>query len=183
MHTSLHGLLLHSMHTRMARHVSICIRFFFLYSYCEILVKSFSSKCTITMSSVPHSYIRYYMIDSISTRVVYKLRSHGVALRKSSKYSHYSHPGNLSHPVMTNILKTPFTVTFQESGALRSEGERPENKLKNRYKNILPYDTSRVRLLDVPPGTGNDYINASIIHSHFFLFLSWMPAQPGACSA
>ncbi|XP_039194710.1 tyrosine-protein phosphatase non-receptor type 6 isoform X3 [Crotalus tigris] len=46
----------------------------------------------------------------------------------------------------------------------RHEGQRPENKSKNRYKNILPFDHSRVILQDrdvnIP---GSDYINANYI--------------------
>jgi len=46
----------------------------------------------------------------------------------------------------------------------RSEGQKAENKSKNRYKNILPFDDTRVVLhdgdSDVP---GNDYINANFI--------------------
>uniref|UniRef100_A0A8C9VM96 Tyrosine-protein phosphatase non-receptor type n=1 Tax=Scleropages formosus TaxID=113540 RepID=A0A8C9VM96_SCLFO len=48
----------------------------------------------------------------------------------------------------------------------RKEGQRLENKSKNRYKNILPFDTTRVVLReadrDVP---GADYINANYIQS------------------
>ncbi|XP_060082187.1 uncharacterized protein LOC132561504 [Ylistrum balloti] len=41
------------------------------------------------------------------------------------------------------------------------EGKRPENKAKNRFRNILPYDHSRVVLED--ENGENDYINASFI--------------------
>ncbi|KAM9752042.1 tyrosine-protein phosphatase non-receptor type 11b isoform 2-T2 [Menidia menidia] len=48
----------------------------------------------------------------------------------------------------------------------RKEGQKPENKSKNRYKNILPFDTTRVVIRetdsDVP---GSDYINANYIRS------------------
>ncbi|XP_035239343.1 tyrosine-protein phosphatase non-receptor type 11b isoform X1 [Anguilla anguilla] len=48
----------------------------------------------------------------------------------------------------------------------RKEGQRPENKSKNRYKNILPFDTTRVELKDVEAEKpGPDYINANYIHS------------------
>lgn len=43
----------------------------------------------------------------------------------------------------------------------RKEGQRPENKNKNRYKNILPFDHTRVILHD-PDGT-SEYINANRI--------------------
>ncbi|XP_061239129.1 tyrosine-protein phosphatase non-receptor type 11-like isoform X8 [Bos javanicus] len=46
----------------------------------------------------------------------------------------------------------------------RKEGQRPENKPKNRYKNILPFDTTRVILHDVDDRVpGADYINANYI--------------------
>uniref|UniRef100_A0AAQ4PDZ3 protein-tyrosine-phosphatase n=1 Tax=Gasterosteus aculeatus aculeatus TaxID=481459 RepID=A0AAQ4PDZ3_GASAC len=46
----------------------------------------------------------------------------------------------------------------------RKEGQKPENKSKNRYKNILPFDTTRVELQEVDPDVpGSDYINANCI--------------------
>ncbi|XP_014207915.1 tyrosine-protein phosphatase corkscrew isoform X2 [Copidosoma floridanum] len=46
----------------------------------------------------------------------------------------------------------------------RKEGLRPENRAKNRYKNILPFDHTRVKLKDVDPNLpGSDYINANYI--------------------
>ncbi|MBN3322023.1 PTN11 phosphatase, partial [Atractosteus spatula] len=48
----------------------------------------------------------------------------------------------------------------------RKEGQRPANKSKNRYKNILPFDTTRVILKEVDPDIpGSDYINANYIQS------------------
>ncbi|XP_065890896.1 tyrosine-protein phosphatase non-receptor type 11-like isoform X1 [Dysidea avara] len=46
----------------------------------------------------------------------------------------------------------------------RKEGARPENKSKNRYKNILPFDYTRLTLKDGDPSmSGSDYINANFI--------------------
>nr|XP_045597693.1 tyrosine-protein phosphatase non-receptor type 11-like isoform X3 [Procambarus clarkii] len=48
----------------------------------------------------------------------------------------------------------------------RKEGQKPENRNKNRYKNILPFDHTRVILRDTDPGIpGSDYINANLISS------------------
>ncbi|XP_029074720.1 tyrosine-protein phosphatase non-receptor type 11-like isoform X6 [Monodon monoceros] len=48
----------------------------------------------------------------------------------------------------------------------RKEGQRLENKPKNRYKNILPFDTTRVILRDVEDSApGADYINANYIRA------------------
>ncbi|PIK46839.1 putative receptor-type tyrosine-protein phosphatase T isoform X2 [Apostichopus japonicus] len=43
---------------------------------------------------------------------------------------------------------------------------KPENKSKNRYLNILPYDNSRVMLKQVIDGPHSDYINASYIDGY-----------------
>ncbi|XP_054731113.1 tyrosine-protein phosphatase corkscrew isoform X2 [Anastrepha obliqua] len=46
----------------------------------------------------------------------------------------------------------------------RVEGYKPENRGKNRYRNILPYDHTRVKLLDVDKNLpGSEYINANYI--------------------
>ncbi|XP_049587555.1 tyrosine-protein phosphatase non-receptor type 6 isoform X2 [Syngnathus scovelli] len=48
----------------------------------------------------------------------------------------------------------------------REEGQRPENKSKNRYKNILPFNDTRVILQDVDPNVaGSDYINANYVRN------------------
>ncbi|XP_069769297.1 tyrosine-protein phosphatase non-receptor type 6-like, partial [Narcine bancroftii] len=48
----------------------------------------------------------------------------------------------------------------------RTEGQRPENKSKNRYKNILPFDKTRVILKTTPDSPPfSDYINANYIQS------------------
>ncbi|XP_076042974.1 uncharacterized protein LOC143026451 isoform X4 [Oratosquilla oratoria] len=43
------------------------------------------------------------------------------------------------------------------------EGEKEVNRRKNRYKDILPYDYSRVTLSPFPGVPGSDYINANYI--------------------
>ncbi|XP_053744325.1 tyrosine-protein phosphatase non-receptor type 6 [Synchiropus splendidus] len=48
----------------------------------------------------------------------------------------------------------------------REEGQRPENKSKNRYKNILPFNDTRVVLQDSDPNVvGSDYINGNYIRN------------------
>ncbi|KRY64787.1 Tyrosine-protein phosphatase non-receptor type 11, partial [Trichinella pseudospiralis] len=46
----------------------------------------------------------------------------------------------------------------------RDEGQRPENRMRNRYKNILPFDHTRIILRGGDPNKiGSDYINANLI--------------------
>ncbi|XP_030250880.1 tyrosine-protein phosphatase non-receptor type 6 isoform X3 [Sparus aurata] len=48
----------------------------------------------------------------------------------------------------------------------REEGQRPENKSKNRYKNILPFNDTRVILKNADPDVvGSDYINANYVRN------------------
>ncbi|XP_057613570.1 tyrosine-protein phosphatase non-receptor type 11-like [Chionomys nivalis] len=75
----------------------------------------------------------------------------------------------------TGMVKQGFweefeTLQKQEYKFLYSqkEGRREENKNKNRYKNILPFDHTRVVLHDGDPNEpASDYINANIIMPAF----------------
>ncbi|XP_057304513.1 tyrosine-protein phosphatase corkscrew-like [Hydractinia symbiolongicarpus] len=64
-------------------------------------------------------------------------------------------------------MKKEFEWLQQEDRAntnTKSEGLKPENRGKNRYRNILPFDHTRVVLRNVDPNiSGSDYINASYI--------------------
>ncbi|XP_069692133.1 tyrosine-protein phosphatase non-receptor type 11 isoform X3 [Periplaneta americana] len=58
----------------------------------------------------------------------------------------------------------------------RKEGQKTENRNKNRYKNILPFDHTRVKLKDVDPNVpGSEYINANYIKPEEELFLDGHP--------
>ncbi|GFY38153.1 putative tyrosine-protein phosphatase non-receptor type 22, partial [Trichonephila inaurata madagascariensis] len=70
--------------------------------------------------------------------------------------------------------KDLYEVDFQKLKALTeelkhdkdyatSEGLKEVNRRKNRYKDILPYDYTRVILSEYPGVPGSDYINANYI--------------------
>ena len=42
------------------------------------------------------------------------------------------------------------------------------NQIKNRYKNVYPYDNTRVKLSMRPGVDGSDYINANYVDSYMF---------------
>ncbi|KAM3911538.1 tyrosine-protein phosphatase non-receptor type 18 isoform 2-T2 [Leptodactylus fuscus] len=55
-------------------------------------------------------------------------------------------------------------AAFRQDGNCSTEvGARPENLKKNRYKDILPYDQTRVPVTLLAEEAGSDYINASFI--------------------
>lgn len=72
---------------------------------------------------------------------------------------------------VNNLGKSGFKEEFEALQQLecrhmfsRKEGQKPENRAKNRYKNILPFDHSRIILKDAEPNIpGSDYINANLI--------------------
>ncbi|XP_055340140.1 tyrosine-protein phosphatase non-receptor type 11-like [Paramacrobiotus metropolitanus] len=73
-----------------------------------------------------------------------------------------------SHTTMKSGFWEEFeSLQQQDLRALhpRKEGQKPENKVKNRFKNILPFDHTRVILRDSTDSTpGSDYINANYIY-------------------
>ncbi|XP_048404947.1 receptor-type tyrosine-protein phosphatase beta isoform X2 [Stegostoma tigrinum] len=85
----------------------------------------------------------------------------------------------ISREIKTNQFENQFTKLQADSSYLLSEEYEdlkdvgrnqsfdtallPENRGKNRYNNILPYDTTRVKLTYVDDDPCSDYINASYI--------------------
>ncbi|KAJ7329002.1 hypothetical protein OS493_023294 [Desmophyllum pertusum] len=64
-------------------------------------------------------------------------------------------------------IRVPGNYTWESS-------QKPENKAKNRYKNIIPYDHTRVTLAEVDGFPGSDYINANFIdgYNHHCKFIA-----------
>ncbi|XP_022808866.1 receptor-type tyrosine-protein phosphatase epsilon-like [Stylophora pistillata] len=64
-------------------------------------------------------------------------------------------------------IRVPGNFTWESS-------QRPENKAKNRYKNIIPYDHTRVQLVELDGCPGSDYINANFIdgYNHHCKFIA-----------
>ncbi|XP_055884710.1 receptor-type tyrosine-protein phosphatase alpha-like [Biomphalaria glabrata] len=62
-----------------------------------------------------------------------------------------------------NFFLKQFEKIPEVNNVTQHVGLNPENKIKNRYKNICPYDHSRVHLATDPDKKDSDYINASYI--------------------
>uniref|UniRef100_A0A8C5KPM7 Receptor-type tyrosine-protein phosphatase H n=1 Tax=Jaculus jaculus TaxID=51337 RepID=A0A8C5KPM7_JACJA len=54
-------------------------------------------------------------------------------------------------------------LALEGQGQSQMVASAPENKAKNRYRNVLPYDWSRVPLQSLHEEPGSDYINASFM--------------------
>ncbi|XP_058530214.1 receptor-type tyrosine-protein phosphatase H [Ochotona princeps] len=54
-------------------------------------------------------------------------------------------------------------LALEGQGLSQLVASAPENVTKNRYRNVLPYDSSRVPLKPLLGGPGSDYINASFL--------------------
>ena len=53
-----------------------------------------------------------------------------------------------------------------DNGQNFQEANKTSNQAKNRYKNVYPFDSTRVRLQNIPGVLGADYINASHIDGY-----------------
>ncbi|XP_008109152.2 receptor-type tyrosine-protein phosphatase beta isoform X1 [Anolis carolinensis] len=89
-----------------------------------------------------------------------------------------------SSPIKVNQFEMHFTKLQADSNYLLSKEYEdlkdvgrnqscdiallPENRGKNRYNNILPYDTTRVKLSNVDDDPCSDYINASYVPGNNF---------------
>ncbi|KAM8972134.1 receptor-type tyrosine-protein phosphatase beta [Pelodytes ibericus] len=123
-------------------------------------------------------YRRAQNQDSLSTR----LRGE----RPPSVHLNVGHKGNrkTSSPIKSNQFEVHFTKLQADSNYLLSEEYEelkdvgrnqsfdtallPENRGKNRYNNILPYDSTRVKLSNVDDDPCSDYINASYTPGNSF---------------
>lgn len=63
-------------------------------------------------------------------------------------------------------FKTEYEELPQGILALCHNAKKPENKLKNRYGNIIAYDHSRVVLKKLSSDPGSDYVNANYIEGY-----------------
>ncbi|XP_053572762.1 receptor-type tyrosine-protein phosphatase beta isoform X2 [Bombina bombina] len=106
--------------------------------------------------------------------------------RSSSVHLNVGHKGNrrTSSPVKSSQFEVHFTklqadsnyLLSQEYEDLKDVGRNqsfdtallPENRGKNRYNNILPYDSTRVKLSNVDDDPCSDYINASYTPGNSF---------------
>ncbi|GFO40158.1 receptor-type tyrosine-protein phosphatase kappa [Plakobranchus ocellatus] len=63
-------------------------------------------------------------------------------------------------------FKNQFASVPMDTGQSQNDGRLPHNNKKNRYKNIIPYDSTRVRLTTDEKQNLGDYINASYVKDY-----------------
>ncbi|XP_013415221.1 receptor-type tyrosine-protein phosphatase kappa isoform X1 [Lingula anatina] len=64
------------------------------------------------------------------------------------------------------LMKEEYEKLSKDLQAACTAGRKPENNIKNRFKNILPYDHSRIVLDKLPDDPQSDYINANYIDGY-----------------
>ena len=69
---------------------------------------------------------------------------------------------------MSSLFEEFILLANADKKEMLTEASKAMNQSKNRYKNILPYDNSRVLLIPYPGVEGSDYINASFIDSYLY---------------
>uniref|UniRef100_A0A4W5JVI1 protein-tyrosine-phosphatase n=1 Tax=Hucho hucho TaxID=62062 RepID=A0A4W5JVI1_9TELE len=74
-------------------------------------------------------------------------------------------------------FKEEYESFFEGQSAPWDSAKKDENRMKNRYGNIIAYDHSRVRLQAIEGEQSSDYINANYVDVIPFLFLSSGPMQ------
>lgn len=71
----------------------------------------------------------------------------------------------LQEGLETGAVSLQFDQLYRKkTGESMSISKLPENISKNRYRDIMPYDSTRVILRDNEDPDGNDYINASFVN-------------------
>ena len=85
-------------------------------------------------------------------------------LKLKSEYDSKAEKGPYGYVEDFAILRRKTLQYRDERTYDYSEGEKPYNYRKNRYKDILPYDYTRVKLTKLNEMPGTDYINANYIN-------------------
>lgn len=122
-----------------------------------------------TLAELIEHYKKNPMVETSGTVVHLKQPFNATRINASGIHSRVKQLQSENGP--NNFGKAGFWEEFeslqqQEFKHLysRKEGSKPENRNKNRYKNILPFDDTRVKLKNVDPNLlGADYINANYI--------------------
>ncbi|CAF0733350.1 unnamed protein product [Adineta steineri] len=125
-----------------------------------------------TLDELIHFYLKHNILittNGIAFRLVQPCTSNWFYARDI--HQRCEHLSKLTP--LQNGQKNGFSVEFellnqqsesQSSTFHKRNGEKPDNKIRNRFKNILPYDETRVILKNYPI---TDYMNANRIRTPF----------------
>eukprot|EP00038_Savillea_parva_P026697 m.55759 g.55759 ORF g.55759 m.55759 type:complete len:1519 (-) comp7627_c0_seq2:71-4627(-) len=77
------------------------------------------------------------------------------------------------HSINPKTGQTFLETEFKQVDAMQASmnyrtdaAQLPQNESKNRFHNVIPFESTRVKLLPVPGVTGSDYINANYIDGY-----------------
>ncbi|XP_072041078.1 receptor-type tyrosine-protein phosphatase delta-like [Amphiura filiformis] len=131
----------------------------------------------ISLQQLPHTDIDAYAIENTTYHPYPTL---DIRIQEQNKESQFVELPVKPKPVTlesfreyvqtkkeTDYFTTEFKTLPKDNLHPWSAAEDPQNKKKNTYKNIIPYDHSRVPLTPLPNVPNSDYINASFIHGMY----------------
>lgn len=114
-----------------------------------------------TMVQTDEQYVFIYqtLMDGCSQNVT-ELSPEGIR----EHYSQLHNPQENGSTLLENEFKK--VSDFAPPQLRTDSAQLTANKPKNRFQNILPYETTRVKLLAIPGVVGSDYINASFVDGY-----------------
>nr|XP_047123425.1 receptor-type tyrosine-protein phosphatase F isoform X5 [Hydra vulgaris] len=114
-------------------------------------------RCLLVQTEDQYIFIHNVLLDYIDS---------GETEIEASELRDYFRKSQVSESGMTELMSEFIRLAKSEKKDQFNAANRPINQAKNRFKNIYPYDDTRVKLTQKPGVDGSDYINANHVDSY-----------------